>query len=63
MKKDKTIAVKVTQSESDWTLEVVLPKTENENYELIKGKAEITTDENQIFYHSKDPFIEIRTIP
>jgi len=62
-KKDKSIAVKVTQSESDWTLEVVLPKTENENYELIKGKAEITTDENQIFYHSKDPFIEIRTIP
>ena len=62
-KKDKSIAVKVTQSESDWTLEVVLPKTENENYELIKGKAEITTDENQIFYHSNDPIIEIRTIP
>ncbi len=61
-KKDKSIAVKVTQSESDWTMEIVLPKPENENYEIIKGNAEMTIDENQTIYRSNDPIIEIRTI-
>ena len=62
-KKDKSIAVKVTQSENDWTMEVVLPKPVNENYEIIKGNAEMTIDENQTIYRSNDPIIEIRTIP
>ena len=60
-KKDKITTVKVTQTENDWTLEIVLPKIENGNYEIVKGNAEITTTENQIFYLSKDPVIEIKT--
>lgn len=60
-KKDKITTVKVTQTENDWTLEIVLPKIENGNYEIVKGNAEITTTENQIFYLSKDPVIEVKT--
>jgi len=60
-KKDKITTVKVTQTENDWTLEIVLPKIENGNYDIVKGNAEITTTENQIFYLSKDPVIEIKT--
>ena len=60
-KKDKITTVKVTQTANDWTLEIVLPKIENENYEIVKGNAEITTTENQIFYLSKDPVIEVKT--
>ena len=60
-KKDKITTVKVTQTENDWTLEIVLPKIENGNYEILKGNAEITTTENQIFYLSKDPVIEVKT--
>jgi glycogen debranching enzyme len=60
-KKDKITTVKVTQSENDWTLEIVLPKIENGDYELVKGNAEITTTENQIFYLSQDPIIEVKT--
>ena len=62
-KKDKITTVKVTQSENGWTLEIVLPKIENGDYEIVKGKADITTTENQIFYLSKDPIIEIKTAP
>jgi len=62
-KKDKITTVKVTQSENDWTLEIVLPKIANGDYEIVKGKAEITTTENQIFYLSKDPIIEVKTAP
>jgi len=60
-KKDKTTTVKVTQSESNWALEVVLPKTENENYEIAEGNAEITTTENQIIYLTTDPIIQVKT--
>ncbi|MGB5227361.1 MAG: glycogen debranching protein, partial [Eudoraea sp.] len=60
-KKDKVTTVRVTQSQNDWTLEIVLPKIESGNYEIVKGSAEITTIENQIFYFSKDPIIEIKT--
>jgi glycogen debranching enzyme len=60
-KKDKITTVKVTQTENDWTLEIVLPKIENGNYEIVKGNAEITTTENQIFYLSKDPVIVVKT--
>jgi glycogen debranching enzyme len=59
-KKDKITTVKVTQTENDWTLEIVLPKIENGNYEIVKGNAEITTTENQIFYLSKDPVIVVK---
>ena len=62
-KKDKITTVKVTQSENDWTLEIVLPKIENGDYEIVKGNADVTTTENQIFYLSKDPIIEIKTAP
>ncbi|MEP0133602.1 MAG: glycogen debranching protein [Eudoraea sp.] len=62
-KKDKITTVKVTQSENDWTLEIVLPKIENVDYEIVKGNADVTTTENQIFYLSKDPIIEIKTAP
>jgi glycogen debranching enzyme len=62
-KKDKITTVKVTQSENDWTLEIVLPKIENGDYEIVKGIADITTTENQIFYLSKDSIIEIKTAP
>ncbi|NNL00920.1 MAG: glycogen debranching protein, partial [Eudoraea sp.] len=58
-KENKTTKVKVTQSESDWALEIVLPKMENINYEIVKGNAEITISENIIVYLSKDPIIEI----
>ena len=58
-KENKTTKVKVTQSESDWVLEIVLPKMENINYEIVKGNAEITISENIIVYLSKDPIIEI----
>ncbi|MGB5385482.1 MAG: glycogen debranching protein [Eudoraea sp.] len=60
-KKDKVTTVRVTQSQNDWTLEIVLPKIESRNYIIVKGSAEITTIENQIFYFSKDPIIEIKT--
>ena len=60
-KKDKVTTVRVTQSQNDWTLEIVLPKIENGNYEIVKGTAEIKTIENQIFYFSKDPIIEVKT--
>ena len=60
-KKDKVTTVRVTQSQNDWTLEIVLPKIENGNYEIVKGSAEIKTIENQIFYFSKDPIIEVKT--
>jgi len=60
-KKDKVTTVRVTQSQNDWTLEIVLPKIESGNYLIVKGSAEITTIENQIFYFSKDPIIEIKT--
>jgi len=60
-KKDKVTTVRVTQSLNDWTLEIVLPKIENGNYEIVKGTAEIKTIENQIFYFSKDSIIEIKT--
>ena len=60
-KKDKITTVKVTQTENDWTLEIVLPKIENGNYEMVKGNAEITTTENQIIYLSKDPVFEVKT--
>ncbi|MGB5430657.1 glycogen debranching protein [Eudoraea sp.] len=60
-KKDKVTTVRVTQSQNDWTLEIVLPKIESGNYEIVKGSAEIATIENQIFYFSKDPIIEIKT--
>lgn len=58
---DNKISVKAVQSETDWTLEVVLPKIENGNYEIVKGKAEMIIDENKIFYKSNDPIIEITT--
>ena len=60
-KKDKVTTVRVTQSQNDWTLEIVLPKIENGNYQIVKGSAEIKTIENQIFYFSKDPIIEVKT--
>ena len=60
-KKDKITTVKVTQTENDWTLEIVLPKIENGNYDIVKGNAEITTTENQIIYLSKDPVFEVKT--
>ena len=60
-KKDKITTVRVTQSKNDWTLEIVLPKKENTYYEIVKGNAEIITTENQIFYLSQDPIIEVKT--
>ncbi|WP_297705511.1 glycogen debranching protein [uncultured Eudoraea sp.] len=60
-KKDKITTVRVTQSKNDWTLEIVLPKIENANYEIVKGNAEIIITENQIFYLSQDPIIEVKT--
>ncbi len=60
-KKDKITSVKVIQSQNDWILEIVLPKIENTKYEIVKGSARIITTENQIFYLSQDPIIEVKT--
>jgi len=59
-KKDKISTIKVSQTNKDWNLEIVLPKIIEGNYEIVKGNAEIITTETQILYLSKDPVIEIK---
>lgn len=59
-KKDKRSTIKVSQTNKDWNLEIVLPKIIAGNYEILKGNAEIITTETQILYLSKDPVIEIK---
>jgi hypothetical protein len=59
-KKDKRSTIKVSQTNKDWNLEIVLPKIIEGNYEILKGNAEIITTETQILYLSKDPVIEIK---
>lgn len=59
-KNGNTTKVKVTQLQKDWILEIVFPKLEKADYEIIQGSGEKIQSENQTIYLSKDAIFEIR---
>ena len=47
--------IEVTQSQPDWTIEVQIPYTEEQNYQLIEGDAVISTNKSLAVYTGTGP--------